>query len=146
MSSIVPLFWSSMLLTVLSNIGYHLCQKGIAAQANPLISLLVTYAVALSITLAGLPLFYPSLQLGAELRNLNWASYTLGIAAAGLELGFLLAYRAGWNLSIGALFSNVMVTLLLIPIGVFAYREALPARTVFGIALSLAGLLLMGKR
>ena len=146
MNPVIPLFWSSMALTVLSNIGYHLCQKGIPPTANPLLSVLVTYIVAFSLTLTGVPLFFPHLQLGAELRNLNWATYALGFAAAGLELGFLLAYRAGWNLSLGALFSNVLVTLLLIPVGVLAYKEVLPGRTLVGIALSLVGLYLMGTK
>jgi len=38
----------------------------------------------------------------AEVRQLNWASYLLAFSIVGLEVGFLLVYRSGWNLGIAA--------------------------------------------
>lgn len=35
-----------------------------------------------------------------ELKLLNWAGIGLAIAIVGIEFGFLLTYRAGWNLGI----------------------------------------------
>jgi len=40
---------------------------------------------------------------------LNWTSFALAFAIAGVEIGFLLAYRAGWNISLGAIASNVAI-------------------------------------
>ena len=136
-----------MLLTVVANVGYHLCQRSISVKVNPLVSLLVTYAVALLMTCAALP-FFPSETAApwpAQLRAANWASYALGIAIVGLELGFLLAYRAGWKVGVTALYSTAAVTLLLIPAGVLAFQERLDFRKALGIALAGAGLWLLGR-
>jgi uncharacterized membrane protein len=55
----------------------------------------------------------------------------------------LLAYRAGWNISIGSLVVSVAVAILLIPTGLLFYREHLSAANVTGIVLCLAGLVLV---
>ncbi len=133
-------------LTVFSNIAYHFCQKEISGKVNPLVSLFVTYATGMVLTLICVPLFYPQIQIGESLRSLNWATFVLGFGIVGLELGFLLAYRAGWNLSMAALYSNVTVTLVLLPLGVLLYREAWSGRNALGLVLALTGLILMAKR
>ena len=119
-----------MLLTIAANVGYHLSQRSIDAGTNPLVSLQITYAVALLVTCAALP-FFPSQTAApwpAQLRSANWASYALGVAIVGLELGFLLAYRAGWKVGVAALYSNAAVTLLLIPPGILFFQERLDFR------------------
>jgi drug/metabolite transporter (DMT)-like permease len=140
------MYFFSMTLTVISNVIYHFCQKEIKADANPLVSLLFTYLSGIVLTLICLPIFYPGVNPIAASKNLNWASFGLGLGIVGLELGFLLAYRAGWNLSLGALVSNVSVTLVLIPIGLLFYNETINARQLLGIALSISGILLLGKK
>lgn len=142
------LYTFSMLLTVASNLGYHFCQKSIDSKVPPFLSLAVTYAVGFSATILAMALV-PSLN-GVEgwkgISRIGWASYALGFALVGLELGFLLVYRAGWKLSLAALYSNIGVTLLLIPIGLYYYREELNTTRVAGIVCSLIGLWLLGKK
>jgi hypothetical protein len=75
----------------------------------------------------------------------NWASFALGLIVVSLELGFLLAYRAGWKVSAAAVYSNVAVGLLLLPIGVWLYRESLTISNGFGIVLAVVGLVLMSR-
>ena len=79
------------------------------------------------------------------MRQLNWASYALGLVVVLLEVGFLLAYRAGWKISVAAVYSNVAVGLLLLPIGYLFYREALTATNILGIALAVVALVLMSR-
>jgi len=136
----------SMALTVLSNVAYHFCQKEISAQANPLVSLFCTYATGMFVTAVCFPFFYPGLNPITTVKSLNWATFGLGVAIVGLELGFLLAYRVGWNLSLGALYSNVAVGLILLPIGIWFYHESFEWRHALGILLALSGLVLMAKK
>lgn len=140
------LYYFAMGLTVAANVAYHLCQKAISPNANPLVSLFFTYLTGMLITLVCIPFFYPGLQIGSSVKGLNWATFALGFGIVGLELGFLLAYRAGWNLSLGALYSNVMVTVLLLPIGVLVFKETLTGRHWVGLALALTGLILLGQK
>ena len=70
----------SIALTVLANVGYHLCQKSISQGVSPLISLIATYAVALLTALIAAPVFGTSLAW-ASFRELNWAGVVLALAA-----------------------------------------------------------------
>jgi hypothetical protein len=135
-------YFLSMVLTVLSNIAYHFCQKGISTSINPLVSLLATYATAIGVTLV-LLFFNPGGEKIWTLTTwsrLNWASFALGLAAVGLELGFLWVYRVGWKISVAAIYSNALVTLALLPIGVLLFHEGLTLRKGAGILLALSGL------
>lgn len=138
----------SMLLTIASNVGYHFFQKEINPDAPPFLSLAASYLVGLVATIF-LMLIFPGLNgpTGWKgIERVGWASYALGFALVGLELGFLLAYRAGWKISFAALVSNIGVTLLLIPVGYILYREEIGPSKMAGIVLSLAGLWLLGKK
>jgi hypothetical protein len=140
------LYVFSMSLTVISNVAYHFCQKEIKGDSNPLVSLFFTYLTGMTLTLICMPIFYPGINPVTAAKQLNWATFALGFGIVGLELGFLLAYRAGWNLSIGALYSNVIVTILLLPIGIIFYKEVLSSRQILGLLFSLIGLILLGKK
>ena len=140
------MFYGAIALTILSNVLYHLFQKVIPGNVNPLLSLAVTYLVAAIATLLLLPLFPVQGTLGAELRKINWASVGLGAVIVGLELGFLLAYRAGWDLSLANLVSNTTVALLLIPFGLLLFKEQLSLVNILGVILAIAGLVLVNFR
>ncbi|MGH2582957.1 MAG: EamA family transporter [Anaerolineales bacterium] len=140
------MFYGAILLTVLSNVLYHLFQKSIPGNVNPMVSLAVTYLVAAIATVALLPLFPLQGAMGAELRKVNWASVGLGAVIVGLELGFLLAYRAGWNISLASLVANTTVALLLIPLGILLFKEQLSPLNALGIALAIAGLVLVNLK
>jgi uncharacterized membrane protein len=136
-------FYGAIALTILSNVLYHLVQKVIPGNVNPLVSLAATYLIAAAATLLLLPLFPLQGTLGAELRKVNWSSFALGGVIVGLELGFLLAYRAGWNLNLANLVSNTTVAVLLIPFGLLLFKEHLSPLNVLGVILALAGLVLV---
>lgn len=138
------LYVFSLALTVAGNVGYHLLNKSVAPAAHPFASLVATYGVALLVSLLVLRMDAPA-GVAAGVREVNWASYALGAVVVLLELGFLLAYRAGWKISVAALYSNVAVGLLLLPIGVLWYREALTASNAAGLVLALVALVLMSR-
>ena len=79
----------------------------------------------------------------AALKQLNWASYVLAFSLVGLELGFLLVYRAGWNLGIAAVLVNVVASLLLVPVALYVFKDRLSAVNIIGILVCLAGLLML---
>ena len=136
----------SIVLIVGSNIAYNVAQKSTPGKANPFLTLLVTYLVAALVT--GVALLFTKSDKGwmASLRELNWTSLLLGFAVVGLEFGYLMAYRAGWNISVGSLVANICLALALIPVGVLFYREGFGLNKVLGAALCIAGLVLINLR
>lgn len=137
------LFYLSILLAVVANIFYHIFQKSITGNVNPLISLIITYGTALAISLAIFFVDPGKKGFLMSLKEANWASYALGVAVIGLEMGFLLAYREGWNVSLAALLTNSLVALSLIPVGILFYHEHLSLVNLVGVMLSMAGLVLV---
>ncbi len=132
-------------IVVLSTVLYHVAQKSIPSEAPPLASLLVTYAVAIAGTLALLPFFPVRVPLLRAFRQLNWSSAAIGVTIVGVELGFLLAYRAGWRVSVGAAVANAAVAALLVPLGMLLFGERLSATNALGLLLCVAGLVLAGR-
>ena len=119
--------------------------------ADPFLASAVAYLVALPLAL----LIWLALwsarpvaereALGEAFRHLNWANVAVGAAVLGVEVGFLLAYRAGWNVSLASAAANAALMVALVPVGVLAFRERLSATNVAGL-LRLAGIVLLTRR
>lgn len=143
----MTLYYFSVGLAILSNVLYHICQKLTPNNANPALALTVTYGVSVGLCIVLLWVFYPlKTGLRQALGELNWASLALGISLVGLELGFLLAYRAGWNISLAAIAVNAAVTLLLIPVGLAFFKEKLSLVNVAGIVFCVLGLIMINVK
>ena len=122
---------------------YHLAQKSIPKEINPLYATMIAYAVGI-VLCAIFALAYPGKKSFADsVRESNWAVFVLGAAAACIEIGFLLAYRAGWKISLAAVATNVAVTAMLIPIGIFIYKDQLSFRNILGLIFCVLGLILV---
>ena len=146
------LFYFSITLAIVSSALYHFSAKSTPANVNFSISLVVTYLVALGIVLLIAFIFpaTPALAGGArengladELRQLNWASFLLAIAIVGIEFGFLLVYRSGWNLGIAAVLVNVVASLILVPVAIFVFKDKLNWVNIVGILVCLVGLVML---
>ncbi len=139
----MSLFYFSIALAIVSSVLYHFSQKEIPPGANPIVSVIVTYAVALLICVPLLVFFRPSGSLAGSLRSLNWSSYLLAISIVGLETGYLLVYRSGWNIGLAAVLVNVAASLILIPLAILYFKEHLSLINILGILVCLAGLVML---
>lgn len=136
----------SIFLIVASNIMYNISQKSTPEKANPFVALLVTYTTAIVITAGVLIFNRPEKGLIESFKELNWTSLLLGLAIIGLEFGYLMAYRAGWNISVGSLVANIILALMLIPIGIIFYKERFELTKVLGSVFCIIGLILINKK
>jgi len=142
----MTLFYASISLAVLSSVLYHVIQKATSSAVNPAIALMVTYAVAFGLS-ALLLLIYPlKSTVVAALRQVNWASVALAFSILGLELGFLLAYRAGWDISVAAIAANAAAGLALLPTGALLFRERPSIINLVGVFVCIVGLIMVSVR
>jgi len=137
------LFYFSIILAVCSSAFYHFTAKSTPGNVNFTVSLLVTYAIAFLATLLTFPFFPVPEGMMTELKKLNWASIGLAIAVVGIEFGFLLMYRSGWNLGIAAVLVTVIASLILVPVAVFVFKDRISWVNVVGIFVCLAGLVML---
>jgi len=78
-------------------------------------------------------------------KELNWTSILLGVSIVGLEFGYLMAYRAGWKISVGSLVANIALALMLIPIGILFFKEGFGFNKILGASFCIIGLILINK-
>jgi len=138
-------FYLPIVLAIGGNVLYHVSQKSIPKTANPFLTMMLAYAVGIVVCALCAALYPAEKSLLVALRESNWAVFTIGVGATAVEMGYLLAYRAGWNVSLAPVVSSVGVTVLLIPIGLLAFREQLTVSNVVGIIFCLVGLLLVTR-
>jgi uncharacterized membrane protein len=135
-----------LVLAIVATFGYHLVIKLTPAGVNPLVSLAVTYATV-TVLLVGAALVTPDgAPLRDSLRQVNWTAPVLAGTIVGLDLGFLLLYRSGFDLSLGQIVTQSAAALMLIAVGVVAFRERLSPANVAGIGMCIAGLWLISRR
>jgi drug/metabolite transporter (DMT)-like permease len=140
----MQLAWLS--LAIASTVAYHLVLKLTPAGANPFLSLLVTYSVV-ALAFGAVLAFSPgAFEWRQELRMVNWTALALAAAIVGLDLGFILLYRTGYEVSLGALVTQSAAAMLLLVVGVLVFREKLSLANGVGVALCLAGLWLVNRR
>ncbi len=142
-SASMSLFYFSITLAIASSALYHFVAKSTPSGVNFTVSLLVTYATAFLVTLLTFPFFPMPDGLTAELKKLNWASIGLAVAVVGIEFGFLLVYRSGWNLGIAAVLTNVIASLILLPVAILFFKDKISWVNIAGIFVCLAGLVML---
>lgn len=127
-------------LVVFSNVLYQICAKAVPKELDPFAALTVTYLVA---TVASAIMYFvinKNTNLFREYSKLNWSSFILGIVIIGLEVGWIYAYKAGWQVSTGFIVHSAFLAIILIFVGYYLYHEALTWNKILGVIICLVGL------
>ncbi len=133
-------------LVVISNTLYQVCAKSVPEGMHPLASLTVTYLIGAVVSCALYYMLNRDANLFREVRLTNWAPVVLGIVIVGLEVGFIYAFRAGWQVGTTQIITSAVVAVLLIFVGYLLYHEAITWNKIAGIIICLAGLVLINIR
>ena len=139
-------FLAPFLLAVAGLATYHIAQKSVPDTAHPLALLAVAYAIAAVACVAMLPLVTPGQTLREAFATVPSGVVFITLGMLGLEIGYLLAYRAGGPLAFTSVAASTLVALVFVPVGMIFFREAISATRVAGIVLCLAGLGLLASR
>lgn len=137
--------WPALVI-VGANVCYNLLTKVTPAGVNPFVTLSVTYLAAaaacfvLSLAAVGVQGF------AAAVRQVNWTGWLLGIVVVALELGAISLYRAGWDISIGSLVTNIALAVCLLAVGLLFFRETLNPKQLLGALLCVGGLVLLNLK
>lgn len=130
-------------IVVISNILYHITTKKTPADANAFLSLAVTYGVAAIVSFVIFAVGYHGSSVSTELKKLNWSSFALGVVIIGLELGYILVYRAGWDVSKAPLVANCCLAIALVFVGFIVFKEHITLKQIIGMIISLVGLIIV---
>lgn len=141
----INLLYPAILLAASSTVMYHLVQKATPSEVNPMITLLISYVTAAVLCLILLPFFSKGISLPEQFHKINWASFALGAAILGIEVGYLYAYRVGGNISATYLLSSALSVIALLIIGYFFYHDQITAYKIAGIIMCIGGIILINK-
>src|SRR6266404_2584331 len=99
-----------MLMAIVGGVIYHLSSKSFPKALNPLIGIILAYITGIVVCFGAL-IVTERLSWTNSFREINLPVIGLGLGAATVEIGFILAYRAGWQLGLTSFVVNVSVTL-----------------------------------
>jgi uncharacterized membrane protein len=132
-------------LLISSILAYQVAQK-LLPNLSPWHLLTVVYGLAFTVCL-GFALFDQREKTLLEgLRGMTWPVLLLAASVVGIELAWILAVRAGGQISLTGLIANISVAMLAIPIGVYFFRERLSLPNLIGVAMCLIGLVLVSRK
>jgi drug/metabolite transporter (DMT)-like permease len=140
------MFYLSAFIAVLGAVGYQYFVKLVPPTINPMISVMGCYLAVLGMGVILLVIFPAQGGLLANIRQLNWIQLALAVTVVMIELGFLLMYRYGWNLSTGNLITGVFVNIMLVGLGLALLGERVSPVNALGIVLSIVGVALISYR
>lgn len=127
-------------LVVLSNTIYQICAKSVPDNVNPFASLTVTYTIG---AIASAVMYFVLNRQGnliKEISRMNWAPFVFGLVLVGLEVGWIYAYKAGWQVSTATIVQSSFLAVILIFVGLLLYHEALTWNKIVGVLICLVGL------
>lgn len=133
-------------LVVASNVIYQICAKSVPEDINPFASLVITYLIGAAASAVLYFVLGPGGNLAKEYGKLNWAPFVLGIVIVGLETGWIYAYKAGWQVSMGFIVQSAFLATALLLVGYFLYHEALTWNKLLGVAICLIGLIFINYK
>jgi len=122
--------------------AYQLLCKSTPAQQNPFTALFVSYGVS-CLACAILMLLTKQAPLREELRQIGPLNILLGVVIIGVEGGYLMMYRSGWQVSKGPLMVYLCTAVVLLAAGAVLYQEEISIQKLMGMALCVGGIFLM---
>lgn len=135
-----------IVLVTIGGVIYHVAQKSVERTASPLAVVIYAYVTGIILCLL-VGMFDSTGRFGwLSPGQVDLAVVGVGFGAVLIEVGFLLTYRSGWNLSSTSVVSNIATALVLLPVGLIFFREPLTPRKLIGIAFCLTGIVLLARR
>jgi len=142
----MTMFYISACVAIAGAVSYQYFVKRVPASLNPIVSVIAMYVAVLALSIILLPLFPADGGLRHHFRQLSWIQLALAVSVIMIELGFLMMYRYGWNLSTGNLITGVFINLILVGLGVTLLGEKVSIVNAIGIAFCILGVTLISYR
>jgi len=133
-------YFLPLALVVLSNTFYHICSKSLPGKMDPFAVLTISYSIGAVVSFILYFVFNKGGSIVAEWEKTNWAPFVLGIVIIGLEAGYIMVYKAGWQVSTAQIVQSAIVAVILIFVGALIYNEQITWNKILGIVICLTGL------
>lgn len=133
-------------LVVIANVLYQISTKSVPSDMDPFASLVITYLVAAALSIVMYFMLNKGGNVLSEMGKANFAPFLLGMSVVLLEVGFIYAYKAGWQISTLTIVQSSFLAVALIFVGFLLYSEAITWNKLLGIAVCLVGLVFVNMK
>ncbi len=132
----------ALVIVIFCNLFYHILSKSIPCNTNPFLGLTATYGVAF---IGSMILFWLTKDsiYANEKNSINIFNLLIGLVIIGVEGGYMLMYRAGWEVSKASVCANIVLAVLLLIVGVGIVNESIDAKKIIGVVLCILGITLL---
>jgi len=137
------LYYFPIIFIVLSNILYDISAMLFPGEINAQAGMAIYYAIAVVISVFLFFLTSDNKNLLRELKKVNRATFSLALGVIGIDFGYILVFRAGWEISFASLVCNIIIAVSLVFVGVVLYHEVINRKHVAGILLCFTGFILI---
>ncbi|MGB9673793.1 MAG: EamA family transporter [Anaerolineales bacterium] len=138
------MYYLTATIAIVGAVAYQFFIKKVTPTIHPFVNVLGIYLAVLGFTFIAL-LIYPIPDgIMSHIRKLNYLQLILAGCIFLMEIGFLLMYRYGWNLSTGNLVTGVFINISLVILGIIFLHEKITLINFLGIILSIIGVAMIG--
>lgn len=134
-----------LFIAALGNVSYHIGQKSLPPSINPMVLLMAIYGIAFVLSAALTPFFKTEQTTAVMPLLLHWQVWLVAAGVLLIEIGFLLAYRTGISVQWSGVAVSGTAALLLIPVGLWLFKEHVSIERLIGIVTTLIGLYFLVK-
>lgn len=138
-----------LIITVTSTVLYQISAKQVPKDINEGAIIVIAYSMGILLCLL-LYLITEKINLFADIEaekepfKLSKAPIIMGVAITASEIGNIIVYRVGWDISVAGTFSNISVAVVLAAIGIIVYKESISIQKVLGLLVCISGLVVLG--
>lgn len=140
------MFYIAPVIAIVGAVSYHYFIRRIPASINPIVAVMAIYVCVVILGATLIPFFLSEGGLVKHVRQLNWIQIAVAISVIMLELGFILMYRNGWNISTGNLVTSVFANTALLAIGALLIGEKPTPTNLLGVFICIIGVAMIGYR
>jgi drug/metabolite transporter (DMT)-like permease len=133
-----------LLVVIICNVCYHSISKTISGTTNTFLALFVTYGVACLISAIAFLITSKNYFI-TEFTKISMSNILLGLVVIGVEGGYILMYRSGWEINKGSLMANMCVAIILLIVGALVFNEGITLKKIIGVGLCIMGIFLINK-
>jgi drug/metabolite transporter (DMT)-like permease len=133
----------TLALIVASLVGYQLAQRAMPTGANPFSVVALAYVLGIVACVLLAPRVGNPIGPADVVLLTQWPIWALAGSVVGIEIGYLLAYRAGWPLGTTTGITYTASMVLLAVIGAACFSEGMTLRRSAGIVLAIGGVWLL---
>lgn len=137
-------YFMPFFMVIICSVFYHLISKNISGTINTYIGLFITYGIACLISALAFLITSKDYFI-TEVTKVSISNILLGLVVVGLEGGYILMYRGGWEISKGSLITNMFIAIILLIVGALVFKEGITIKKAMGAGLCIIGIFLINK-